>query len=288
MNIIFFGSTADSVTVMDALHRKFPVAAVVTLILKPVGRKKILTATPVEIWSKQHRIPVLNFSQDPEKPWRFAHEEDITKGIAPFTPDLLVTACFGVLIPKDAIAYAKYGGLNVHPSLLPRWRGAYPVPWAILAGDAETGVTIVTLTEKFDDGRMLAQKKIPIEENDIADLLRKKLFHLGAELLVETLPEYLSEKNKGVVQKPKDATIARRLTRDDGFVPWNEFFKALQTNSHDLNRKFRALSGWPGVWTTTPFHKRLKLIAISPSPVVQLEGKKPVEWKIFKHAHLPS
>lgn len=281
MNIIFFGSTSDSVIVLDALHRKFPVDAVVTQRPKPIGRKKIITPTPVETWAKENKIPALTFAQDPGKPWKFAHDEDVINSIKTLQPNLIVTACYGQKIPAELIRSVQHGAVNVHPSLLPRWRGGDPVPWTILAGDAEIGVTIVTLTERFDDGRILAQKKVPVTKKDTSDGLRTKLFTLGAKLLIETLPDYLSEKNKGFAQKPEEATIARRLTRDDGYIPWDEFFAALETNQQLIDRKFRALSGWPGVWTTTPFHKRLKLISLFPTPLVQLEGKNPVDWKTF-------
>ncbi len=288
MNIIFFGSSTDSVIVADSLHKKFPISCIITQPAKPVGRKKILTPTPVETWAKNHQIPILSFPQDTEKSWKFANEEEVINSVETFKPDLIITACYGQKIPAELIDKTPHGALNVHPSLLPRWRGGNPVPWTILAGDAQTGVTITTVTKNFDDGRILAQKKIPLTEKDMPDELRKKLLTLGAELLVKILPKYIDGSLKGTVQKNEDVTIAKRLTRDDGFVPWNEFFEALQTNSHALDRKFRAFSPWPGVWTMTPFSKRLKLIALDPSPIVQLEGKKPVDWKTFQKAHLPS
>lgn len=288
MNIIFFGSTDDSLTVLSTLTQSYPVAAVVTQQPKPVGRKKIIRPTPVEVWATTHHIQVLTFPNNPKQPWRFVRDEDVINAISPFHPELIITACFGERIPRELIEMTPHGGINVHPSLLPRWRGADPIPWAIIAGDVQTGVTIATITEHFDDGRILSQKKIPLSEKDMPDELRKKLFTMGADLLLTTLPEYLSGKNKGIPQKQEDVTVARRLTRGDGFIPWNEFFEALQTDSHALDIKFRAFYGWPGVWTRAPFNKRLKLIALSPSPHVQLEGKQPVDWHTFQKAYLPS
>jgi len=319
MNIIFFGSTHDSVTVLETLHAKYPVIAVVTQPAKPVGRDQTLTPTPVEIWAKKQKITVLTFPQNTEKPWLFADETEVTNAVSSLKPDLIVTASFGERIPKETLALARHGGVNVHPSLLPRWRGAYPVPWTILAGDAQTGVSISTVTERFDDGKILSQKKIPVTEKDTADELRVRLFTMGAALLVETLPEYLNGKNPGTAQKKEDMTTARKLTREDGFIPWEllqsgilgieisrEQRSGLLTTmdsglSTGIDRMYRALTPWPGIWTTvnpeqgktkTIIGKRLKLIQLSVGngqllpKVVQLEGKNPVDWETFVQAYL--
>ena len=290
MNIIFFGSSTDSVIVLDALNKKYPVSCVITQPAKPVGRKKIITPTPVEMWAKKNNMPILTFKQHAEKPWLFESNEDVINSIETFKPDIIVTACFGQKIPAELTSKPLHGAINVHPSLLPRWRGGDPVPWTILAGDAQTGVTITTVTKNFDDGKIVAQKKIPVTEKITPHELRTKLFTLGAKLLLETLPDYLSGKNKGVEQKKEDVTVARRLTRDDGFIEWNEFVTALQSNDPKLEKKFRAFFPWPGLWTKISVHgqdKRVKILKLLPL-TVQLEGKKPVDWKTFAKAYLPS
>ena len=315
MNIIFFGSTDDSVIVLSTLTRSYSVAAVVTQHAKPVGRRKVITATPVEIWAKTKHIPILTFPQDPKKPWRFSSDEEVTNAISSFHPDLIITACFGERIPKALIDMAPHGGINVHPSLLPRWRGAYPVPWTIIAGDTQTGVTISTITEHFDDGRILAQKKIPLTNKNLPDDLRTTLFSIGAHVLVATLPEYISGKNKGIEQNKVDVTIAPRLTREHGYIPWDLMTSAMNGIDipHDsrsglvqdvkdslpqaVARLYRALHPWPGIWTTVPIHgqnKRLKILSCTlvnaklSIKTVQLEGKQPVDWHTFQKAYLPS
>lgn len=315
MNIIFFGSTDDSVTVLSTLTQSHPVAAVVTQHAKPMGRRKVITPTPVEIWAKTKNIPILTFPQDPKKPWRFGSDEDVTNAISSFHPDLIITACFGERIPRALIDIAPHGGINVHPSLLPRWRGAYPVPWAIIAGDTQTGVTISTITEHFDDGRILAQKKIPLTNNDVPSDLRTTLFSMGAHLLVKTLPGYISGKNKGIEQSKVDVTIAPRLTREHGYIPLDLITNAMEGVDipHDsrsgliqqilaplpeaIIRLHRALSPWPGIWTKVFVHgveKRLKIVNLSSvnskllPKVVQLEGKQPVDWKTFSTVYIPT
>jgi len=306
-NIIFFGSTAESVIVLEKLsaYGDSRLAAAVTQPPRPAGRHGELTPTPVDSWAKSHNIPVLSFPSDKQKPWLYENEQTVVDALQPFKADLLISASYGQKIPTQTIQSARFGGLNVHPSLLPRWRGADPVPWAILSGDAQTGVTILTLAEKFDEGKIIAQKKIPIFPTDTTTLLYPKLFALGADLFVKILPEYLSEKNKETPQVPSQPTpgveqlytsgissYARRLTRDDGFEPWQNLQKAIHTgNEADrIDRKFRALDPWPGLWSTILIKnqkKRLKILKLHLQEdklildEVQLESKKPTSYRQF-------
>ncbi|MCJ7826210.1 methionyl-tRNA formyltransferase [Patescibacteria group bacterium] len=320
MNIIFFGSTSDSVIVLSRLvdNNYFPVA-VVTQPPTPIGRKQIITPTPVEIWAKKHTIPITSFGNDPKKPWLFQNEEDVVNTLLTFKPNLLISACYGVKIPQQILKKAKFKGLNIHPSLLPRWRGADPVPWTILSGDQQTGVSVVTLVEQFDQGRIIAQKKIAIRQTEVSDRLRATLFSLGADLLINSLPNYLSGSNKGTEQKSDNGSVAKKLTREDGFIPWDHLKAAMEGSdipqkqrigisqfvtchmSHVALRMLRALSPWPGVWTrlastsqreSRRAEKRLKIIEAHLEnnslilDTVQLEGKKPVSWKQFGKAYL--
>ena len=261
MKIIFFGSTSDSVLVLKKL---VGVILAVTQPPKPVGRKQILTPTPVETWAKKHHVPV-------------------SYRIPTQTADLLVSASYGEKIPMGTIRSARYGGLNIHPSLLPRWRGGDPVPWAILSGDRDIGITVVTLSEKFDQGEIIAQTKIPIANTDVSLLLRTKLFHIGTDLLVDAINE---KHFHGAPQDANGQPYAKRLTRDDGFEPWEKIMDPKESDR--INRKFRAFHPWPGLWTL--FNgKRLKILEFKKAPtVVQLEGKKPVSWQQFQKAYLPS
>lgn len=281
IKILFFGSTTDSVIVLEKLFNFRPksdirilISGIVTQPPRPVGRKQVLTPTPVETWAKEHRIPVLSFPNSPDRPYLFADEQTVIDTLSPTMSHLIISASFGQKIPTATLKSAKFGGLNVHPSLLPHWRGADPVPWAILSGDRQTGVTIVTLEEKFDAGKIMGQKKIPILKTDFSDPLRTKLFSLGAELLVRVLPDYLSGKTAGSPQHPTSdirhpisGIYARRLTRDDGFIPWDLIKKASEGFDVPLSdrppilsfdichltfaieRAWRALSPWPGIWT---------------------------------------
>lgn len=318
IRIIFFGSTSDSVLVLEALANSqlttylprrqagnVQLVAVVTQPPRPVGRTHAVTPTPVETWAKHHNVTVLSFSSDPEKPWLYADENQVIDTLQPMKADLFISASYGQRIPMQAIQAASFGGLNIHPSLLPRWRGADPVPWAILSGDRQTGVTVVTLSQTFDQGHIIAQKKIPLTDRDTSDPLRTKLFTLGADLLIQSLPQYLANSNPGIrkvnsgnrsnnsqlTTNNLQPLYARKLTRDDGYITWDEFISAEYGNQTKLDRKVRALSPWPGVWTKTAQGKRLKIISLKPTRMVQLEGKKSVSFDQFEKAylsHIPS
>lgn len=297
MNMIFFGSTTDSVLVLAKLSH---IIAVVTQPPKPIGRKHIITPTPVEVWAKKHGITCLTFPTKKDKPWEYESEQVVIDTLQPLKADLLISASYGQKIPSATIQATTHGGLNVHPSLLPRWRGTDPVPWTILSGDHQTGVTIATLTAGFDVGKIIAQKKFPVEPDAETESLRAQLFAEGAALLAHILPDFLSGALQGTTQDETLATYARRLTREDGYVPWEIIEKAIQgvdipvdsrpkllglDTSHIslvITKAIRALSPWPGVWTTWQ-GKRVKILGAHTQDLtnnlvldtVQLEGKKP-------------
>ncbi len=300
IRVLFFGSTEDSVIVLEKLAtlHTCSIAAVVTQPPRPVGRDKTVTPTPVETWAKKHTIAVLTFPTNREKPWLFADEQQVIDTLQPIGADLLISASYGVKIPWHTIQQARFGGINIHPSILPRWRGADPVPWAILSGDHQIGVTIVTLSETFDEGKILAQKKIPLTPDDTSDPLRTKLFTIGADVLNEVLPRYLNGKLKGDTQTTSRLTngrqpYARKFRREDGFEPWEKVYQAIieGTDADRIERKFRALHPWPGLWSTVS-GKRLKILALHlhggtlTLDEVQLEGKTSVPWKQFAQAYL--
>lgn len=298
---IFFGSTSDSVLVLQALkefstiqqYNNITITAIITQPPRPVGRDQIITPAPVEIWAKNNTITVLSFPTNPDKPWLYKDEQVVVDTLQSLKADMLISACYGQKIPFHTIQSAKFGGLNVHPSLLPRWRGADPVPWAILSGDAETGVTIVTLSEHFDEGKIVAQKTHFLRESALPDATRTELFTTGADLLCSILPDYIAGKAKMTPQDPAKATTAHRLSRGDGFIPWELLQKAMQgeplststmqqynnvtiihavmehTKHDDLSiallvdRAIRALSPWPGLWTNIMIknvQKRVKIL----------------------------
>jgi methionyl-tRNA formyltransferase len=315
MNVIFFGSTHDSVIVCDVLfsHSKkldITLQAVVTQPAKPIGRNRVITQTPVEIWAHAHTITCLTFETQKEKPWLYAHEDHVVLSLSTCSPDLVISASYGQKIPEPLIEHARYGGMNVHPSLLPRWRGTDPIPWTILAGDEQTGVTLVTLSKKFDEGIILAQQKIPLDSQKTPEEIRSHLFSLGATLLVAILPEYCAGKHIGKAQDASHATYARRLTKEDGYIPWNTLIDAVEGKTPDslqgilsitntslpdsVVRAVRSLTPWPGIWSIVilkGISKRVKILEVHTNggklviDTVQLEGKNPTPFPLFMDAY---
>lgn len=274
-SVIFFGSSIHSLPALSKLIASdfVEVAAVVTQPDRPVGRKKIITPTPVSKFAESKAITII-------KP-------QSTKAILQIKPDLLVVCYYGLKIPIDLINKVKFGGLNIHPSLLPKYRGAAPAEWAILNGEKETGVTILTLSEEFDQGEIVAQIKEPIYQNDTPEDLYKRLFDKGAQLLVRILPAYLENKIDLTTQDNNKATFAPRLSKDDGKIDWTK-------KPVEIERMIRAFTPWPGTFTFVNINgKNLRLKILKGHlekdklviDEVQLEGKNPVSFEQFKTAY---
>jgi len=205
--------------------------------------------------------------------------EDIQK----IKPDLVIVANFGKILSRGILDIPCYGCINLHPSLLPKYRGPSPIQTAILNGDKETGVTIFLMDAKIDHGPILAQKKTVIGENENAEQLLKRLAILGADLLIDTIPDWIEGKIKLRRQDEKRATYTKLLTREDGEINWKKPVKFIE-------RQIRALYPWPGTYT---FYKRKRLKILKARleknkliiKEVQLEGKKPMSFEEFLRGH---
>jgi methionyl-tRNA formyltransferase len=284
-SIIFCGTpdvAAASLEVVIADPR-FHVTLVITRPDAPQGRKQILTPPPVKTVAERAGLPVF-------QPLRFNSELPAfmkARGIE--RPDFLIVIAFGVILDDASLALPKIAPINIHYSLLPRWRGASPVEHAILAGDSETGVTVQTMVRELDAGPLLAVRKIPIGPRDTSTSLRAALSRLGAELLVETLSNPLSP-----VPQPADGvTFCSKLTKDDGKAD-----PAAMT-AVEIDRRVRALNPWPGV-TCEVDGQPLKLLETALEPTddsiplpcadgttlhlaaVQPAGKKPMSGGAWK------
>ncbi|MCJ7804141.1 methionyl-tRNA formyltransferase [Patescibacteria group bacterium] len=202
---------------------------------------------------------------------------------ADFQPDIGIVASFGALIPSDIINWPKKGLLNLHPSLLPKYRGPTPVPSAILNGEKETGLTIIKVDEEIDHGPIVSQFKEGIKVNDTSESLLNRLFTLGGQVLTTILPSYLEGKIELRQQNHSQATYTQKLTRDDGKIDWTKPVEYLE-------RFIRAMFPWPGAWDEVEINSQVKRLKILKAYLenkklildqVQLEGKKPVTWKQF-------
>ena len=234
---------------------------------RPARRRMKLTPPPVKVTAVRLGLEVYQ----PER----VREPEAVERIRRLSPDLLVVVAYGQIIPRSVLDIPRLGAVNVHASLLPRHRGAAPVAAAILAGDSETGVTIMRMDEQLDHGPILATRSLEIGVNEDAVALTSRLAALGAELLVETLERF--EERKAVEQDHWAATVARRLSREDGELEWK--MGALQ-----IDRRVRALQPWPGVTLPTK-RGRVKVLSGHVEgdryvpDVVQLPGNRPAPAK---------
>lgn len=209
------------------------VVAVVSQPDRPKGRDLKLQPTPVKEVALAAGLPVMQ----PEK----ARDPVFLEQLGALRPDLVVVAAYGQLLPQSLLDIPPHGCLNVHASLLPRWRGAAPIQWAILAGDKETGVTIMKIDAGLDTGPVLTMAKTPIEDRDNAQTLHDRLARMGAELLVKTIPPYLAGQIRPQPQPSEGASYARKLAKEDGRLDWGQ-------SARELWLKVRALNPWPGAY----------------------------------------
>lgn len=249
MKVIFMGTPYFATASLEALinFSDFKPIAVVTSPDKPVGRKQELTPPPVKIVAQKNNFLILQ----PEK----IRNQEFTEQIKNLNPDLIAVTAYGKIIPPDILSIPKYGCINVHASILPKYRGPAPIQAAILQGDKTTGVTIMLMDEKMDTGPIISQREIAIDSQETLETLQNKLSKLGAELLIETLPKYISGELKQQNQDETLATYCKMISRDDAKLFWDK-------TSEEIDRQIRAFTPWPGAFTFYHIqpNKRLKII----------------------------
>ena len=233
IRIVFMGSPDFSLPSLRSLAQTYQVIGVVTQPDRASGRGRELKAPPVKLLAQELNIPVIQ----PQK----LREPEAKQQLQAWSPDLIVVAAFGQILKKDVLDMPRYGCINIHASLLPRWRGAAPINAAVLAGDEETGVTIMKMDVGLDTGPMLGMKSIRIKPNDTAGSLFEALSTLGADLLIETLPAYMDGKLTPQPQPEEGVTYAPMLKKENGLLDFNQ-------PAVDLERRVRAMNPWPGAW----------------------------------------
>lgn len=258
MKIIFIGTSEFGKIILERLisSTSKPFLAISSPD-KPVGRKQIITPPPVKVLAEKHKIPVVQ----PEKIIDYAAE------IKKLMPDLIISAAYGQMIPEEILTIPERGCINVHPSLLPLWRGPSPIQYAILNGDKKAGVTVMKMTNKMDAGPVISQKETEVSDRETFQELHDKLASLGSELLIETLPKMFSGK---VCLQPQDdtkATYSKILKKEDGEIDW-------QKPAEVLARQIRAFSSWPGSYTFFKYKNRPTKIEILKAKILKaIDGK---------------
>jgi methionyl-tRNA formyltransferase len=273
MKIVFFGTPHFVIPVLESLMKKFKVLAVVTTPDQSAGRKQLLTSSPIKKFcvSDKIDIPVLT-------PHDF--DEDMHAKLKALRPDLFVVAAYGHILPDKILSIPPFGAINVHPSLLPKYRGPTPVPATLLHGDLETGVTIIKMDEQMDHGPILAMKSYTIHEADTSETLLTHLFDLSAEMLPDVISNFTSGKMEPKKQDESKATYTQKVSKSDG-----EIDCANPPEKSVLDRMIRAYFPWPVVWTTLKIKEKDVRVKLLPGKILQMEGKNPVSIKDFMNGY---
>ncbi len=254
--IIFIGTPDFGAIILEKLiksgHKPF---LVITAPDKHAGRKQVITPPPVKVVAQNYNIPIVQ----PQK------IEEGKEEIGKLKPDLIILASYGQIIPKEILEIPKYGCVNVHPSLLPKYRGPSPIQYTILNGDEKTGVTIMRITEKMDSGPIISQKEIKIDQKEKFENLHDKLAELGAELLIETLPKLFAGKICPQTQDDSKASYTKILIKEDGKIDW-------QKPATEIERKIRALNPWPGTFTSL----NGKILKVLEADLLNYNGKEEI------------
>ncbi|SFS50983.1 methionyl-tRNA formyltransferase [Marininema halotolerans] len=235
IRIVFMGTPDFAVPSLEGLMKAGGnVVAVVTQPDRPRGRKRELTPSPVKRAAEQWNLPVLQ----PEK----LREPDALAELLAYKPDLIVTAAYGQLLPKALLDVPRLGCINVHASLLPKYRGGAPIHHALINGEKETGITIMYMVEALDAGDILSQERMVIDESDDVGTLHDKLSHVGATLLLKTIPQLLSNEIKARPQDPQEVTYSPNIRREDEAIQWEKSAKQIAD-------QVRGLRPWPVAYT---------------------------------------
>jgi len=256
--VVFMGTPDFAVPSLAALLTGgYDVVGVVTRPDRPAGRGRKLTASPVKRFAEARGLPVL-------QPTTFRQPEPVA-ALSALAPEVIVVAAYGLILPQAVLDIPPHGCLNVHGSLLPKYRGAAPIPAAILAGDEETGVTIMLMDAGMDTGPILSQATCPIELQDTTGTLTMKLAELGAALLMETLPRWLAGEIEPEPQAHELASYAPAIRKADGHIDWT-------LPAEQIARRVRAYQPWPGA-TTFWKGRLLKVLRAQALPEALVEGE---------------
>ncbi len=233
IKIVFMGTPDFAVPILKSLIENYHVVGVVTQPDKKVGRHQEIKYPPIKVVAVDNNITVLQ-----PKNIREEYQE-----IIDLKPDIIITCAYGQIIPKELLDYPKYGCINVHASLLPKYRGGSPIHRAIINGDSKTGVTIMYMAEKMDAGDIISKKETIIEDNDTLETLHDRLSILGKILLLNTLPKIIKGEVSRIKQNEDEATFAYNITREDEKLDFNK-------TTREVYNKIRGLNPYPGSFTT--------------------------------------
>lgn len=304
LKIIFFGTSSFAVPALKYLIQNgYQILAVVTQPEKPSGRLRLETPSPIKKTALENHVPVF----EPHT----LKDEEFLKKFKHLKPDLGIVAAYGRIIPSNYLGVPKYGFLNIHPSLLPKYRGPSPVQSSIMNGDMETGVSIILIDEQIDHGGVLANIKYQIPNSRFFPEINREIWEIGAKFLIQILPEWIAGRITPIPQNDNKSTYCKLLTRHDGKIDWSK-------TAEEIYNQIRALNPEPGTWTTwngkslnikkaeqwcplqilqwAPLYPGVVIkvdneIAITTKKCylilkqIQLEGRKEMDVKVFLNGH---
>jgi methionyl-tRNA formyltransferase len=259
LRLVFMGTAPLSCASLEALL-EWPgagIQAVVTQPDRPKGRDLHLQASPVKELGVRSGIRVLQ----PER----ARNEQFVEELRQLRPDLIVVAAYGQILPQAILDVPRFGCLNVHTSLLPKYRGAAPIQWALLNDEARTGVTIMKMDAGLDTGDILAQQATLVEPGDTSETLHDRLATLGAALLVRTIPEFVANRIQPQPQPAHEVTYAPKIKKEDGHIDWHQPARSVWS-------RVRALVPWPGAFTFLPGQPQPHLLKIWRADIAEASG----------------
>jgi len=246
IKIIFMGTPKFAVSSLNALFKNgYNILAVITAKDKPVGREKKITPPPVKKAAIKYKIPVMQ----PDK------LSSVCSKISFLKPDLIIVCAYGKIVPKSILEIPRYGAINIHPSLLPKYRGPSPIQSAILNGEKETGITIIKMNEKMDAGPILYQSRTKIKENDNYKTIYQRLSYRSAKVLIKILPKIVNGSIQPIEQNEKEATYTKLISKEDGKIYWHKPAK-------EIERQIKAFYPWPGTYTFLKIKNQLKRLKI--------------------------
>ena len=244
LKVVFMGTPEFALPGLQSIYKNFNLIGCFTQPSRPSGRGQKISHSPVKNFCIKNNIPIFT-------PENFKEEKEINH-LKKMNCDILVVAAYGIILPEEILSIPKFGALNIHASLLPRWRGAAPIQRAILSGDKETGITIMQMNKKLDAGAIVLQKKIEIKEKNTSQEIHDELAKIGGKLINGALK--ILQKEKKIKTTPQDetsATYAKKISTDEAKINWNK-------NGKDILRQIKAFNPVPGAWFTAN-NERIKI-----------------------------
>lgn len=280
MKIVFFGTPAFVIPVLTVLLKNFDVVAVVTTPDKKAGRKQLLTQSPIKAAYQKYLDETV--ANTPHPPQIFTPDKltTIQSDLKNLQPDLFIVAAYGKLIPQNILDIPTMGSVNIHPSLLPKYRGPSPITQTLLNGDTITGVSFMQMDQEMDHGPLLKIITQEVHDTDTFETLANHLFQKSAELLPEVIKDYTAGRIIPTPQEHDEATYTKHLTKHNGKIDIHN-----PPAKEILERMIRAYYPWPTVWTQIKIAGKEKIVKLLPGERVQVEGKNPTKIKEFLNGY---